>query len=99
MGEALAGVDPAWAYFLGGALGAGAGAFGGSLVEDRAHPDVSNVLLAAGVLLVIPTTILVGNLVDDRPPPPSHVRLLAPSVRIETGRHPGATLELVRGQF
>jgi hypothetical protein len=55
--EAVAGVKPAWAYLAGGALGAVGGGIGGYYVEQASDPRPSFYLLAAGMALIIPTTV------------------------------------------
>jgi len=55
--EALAGTKPAWAYILGGVVGAGGGAVGGYYVEQNADSKISVYMLAGGLALVIPTTV------------------------------------------
>ena len=59
--EALVGVEPAWAYLLGGTLSAAAGGYAGYVAERDADPDVSAWLLGGGLALLIPTVIWVGN--------------------------------------
>lgn len=66
--EAAFGVQPAWAYLVGGALGAGAGGYGGYLVERNASPKVSLYMLAGGMALVIPTTVAVLHATSFKPP-------------------------------
>lgn len=73
---AAAGVRPAWAYGVGGGLGAAAGVVGGYFVEQDASPKVSLYLLVGGMTLIIPTTVAVlsttayepVNYVEDCPP-------------------------------
>lgn len=62
------GVQPTWAYLLGGVLGAGAGGYGGYLVEQNASPKLSLYMLAGGMALVIPTTVAVLEATSFRPP-------------------------------
>jgi hypothetical protein len=57
--EAAFGVKPAWAYLLGGAVGAGGGVIAGWQVQKNADPKVSMYFLAGGMALVIPTTVAV----------------------------------------
>lgn len=66
--EAAFGVQPTWAYLLGGALGAGAGGYGGYLVEQSASPKLSLYMLAGGMALVIPTTVAVLQATSYKPP-------------------------------
>lgn len=65
--EAAFGVKPAWAYLLGGALGAGAGAYGGYVIEREASPKVSLYMLAGGMALIIPTTVAVLQATSFKP--------------------------------
>jgi hypothetical protein len=103
IGEAIFEVEPAWAYFVGAALGAVAGGYAGSIVEQRAEREASLILLAAGVGLVIPTAVWVGNARQPRPPPaPEHVELLLPRVRVGWGAaDPGTSVsvDVLRGRF
>ncbi len=101
IGEAIAEVEPTWAYALGGALGAGAGAYAGLLVEQGAAREVSLILLAAGVGLVIPTAVWVGNARQPRPAA-DRVQLLLPRVRLDVSaleKPPGVSVDMLRGQF
>lgn len=66
--EAVAGVKPAWAYLLGGGLGAVGGGIGGYYVEQGDDPKPSYYLLAAGMALIIPTTVAVLQSTSYRPP-------------------------------
>jgi len=66
--EAAFGVKSGWVYLLSGALGAGAGGFGGSLIEKEADPKVSVYMLAGGMALVIPTTVAVLQAISYSPP-------------------------------
>jgi len=67
LGETAAGVEPLWAYVLGGALGAAAGGFAGHLVEENAVPEASAFLLGGGLALLIPSVVWVGNAHQRRP--------------------------------
>lgn len=102
IGEALFGVEPGWAYFVGGAIGAGAGAYAGHVVEREATHEVSLVLLAAGVGLVIPTLVWVGNARQPTPPPTDRARWLPPRARVSFDperRAPTLSLDVVRARF
>lgn len=66
--EALAGVKPTWAYLLGGGLGAVGGGVGGYFIEQGSDPKPSYYLLAAGMALIIPTTVAVLQSTSYRPP-------------------------------
>lgn len=59
LAEAAIGVRPAWAYLVGGVVGAAGGAAAGYHAERQASPRVNVYLLAGGMALVIPTTIAV----------------------------------------
>jgi hypothetical protein len=73
--EAAAETKPAWAYAVGGGLGAIGGGIGGFFAQD-ADPKVSLYLLVGGMALALPTTVAVlsaaayepVNYVEDRPP-------------------------------
>jgi hypothetical protein len=102
IGEALFGVKPTWAYFVGGALGGGAGAYAGHIVEQETRSEVSIIVLAAGVGLVIPTLVWVGNARQPTPAPTDGARWLPPraSVAFDPSRRvPSVTLDVVRGEF
>lgn len=88
--EAAFGVQPTWAYLLGGALGAGAGGYGGYLVEQNASPKVSLYMLAGGMALVIPTTVAVLHATSFKPP--AEYREDNPSVPFPAAEPPRATL-------
>ncbi len=66
--EAIIGVKPAWAYVVGGVAGAAGGGFGGYFAEERATAKLSLYLLAGGMALVIPTTIVVLDRTAYEPP-------------------------------
>ena len=73
--EAAADTKPAWAYAVGGGLGAIGGGIGGFFAQD-ADAKVSLYLLVGGMALVLPTTVAVlsatayepFNYSEDRPP-------------------------------
>jgi hypothetical protein len=75
--EAAIGVKPAWAYAVGGGIGAVAGGVGGLIIENDLNPKVSLYMLVGGMALAIPTTVAVlsvtayepVNYVEDRPVP------------------------------
>jgi hypothetical protein len=74
--EAAAGTKPAWAYAVGGGLGAAGGAVGGYFTEKGSSAKLPIYLLVGGMALAIPTTVAVlsttayepTNYVEDRPP-------------------------------
>lgn len=68
MTEAALGVEPAWAYLVGGAAGAGAGAFGGYYLGGTSSAVPSSWALAGGIALVIPTMIAVVAATSFDPP-------------------------------
>jgi hypothetical protein len=57
--EAAAGMKSGWGYLIGGAVGAGGGAFAGLQAQKNADPKISMYLLAGGMALVIPTVVAV----------------------------------------
>jgi MFS family permease len=62
--ESIAGVHPAWAYLLGGGLGAVGGGVGGYFIEQASFSSDGRVpmyLLAGGLALVIPSIVLTLN--------------------------------------
>jgi len=61
-------VRPVWAYALGGGLGAVAGGIGGYFLDDAGNTPASMTLLVAGLLLAVPTTIVVLNATSYQPP-------------------------------
>jgi len=73
--EAAAETKPAWAYAVGGGLGAIGGGVGGYFAE-KGDPKISLYLLVGGMALALPTTVAVlsaaayepVNYVEDRPP-------------------------------
>jgi hypothetical protein len=76
--EAAFGLKSGWLYLLGAAVGGGAGAYGGYLVEKDGNPQSSLYMLAGGMALVIPTTVAIlqatsyqppEDYTEDRPPP------------------------------
>jgi hypothetical protein len=66
--EAAFGVKSGWVYVLSGVLGAGAGGFGGSVLEKEADAKVSVYMLAGGMALIIPTTVAVLQATSYSPP-------------------------------
>jgi hypothetical protein len=66
--EAAFGVKSGWVYVLSGVVGAGAGGFGGSVIEKEADPKVSVYMLAGGMALVIPTVVAVLQATSYSPP-------------------------------
>lgn len=66
--QALVGVEPTWAYLLGGTLSAAAGGYAGHVIERDADPDVSAWLLGGGLAFLIPTVIWVGNARETKRP-------------------------------
>ena len=73
--EAAAETKPAWAYAVGGGLGAIGGGIGGYFAQ-QGDPKISLYLLLGGMALALPTTVAVlsaaayepVNYVEDRPP-------------------------------
>lgn len=74
--EAAASVKPAWAYAVGGGIGAVAGGVGGYFAEHGGDAKLSMYLLVGGMALALPTTVAVlsasayepTNYMEDRPP-------------------------------
>lgn len=66
--EAAFGVKPAWAYLVGAAAGAGAGALGGYYIADAAGSKPTSFLLAGGIAFVIPTLLAVATATTFNPP-------------------------------
>lgn len=74
--EAAASVKPAWAYAVGGGLGAVAGGVGGYFAENSGDAKLSMYLLVGGMALALPTTVAVlsasayepTNYTEDHPP-------------------------------
>lgn len=57
--EGAFGVKPGWAYAVGGVVGAAGGGVGGYFVEGAVDPKISLYMLAGGMALIIPTTVVV----------------------------------------
>jgi hypothetical protein len=55
--EAALDVSPDWLYYVGGGVGAVGGGIGGYYLESALSPKSNMLLLAAGMLLAIPTTV------------------------------------------
>lgn len=74
--EAAASVKPAWAYAVGGILGAAGGGVGGYFAEQGGDAKLSIYLLVGGMALALPTTVAVlsasayepTNYMEDHPP-------------------------------
>jgi hypothetical protein len=66
--EAAVGVKSGWVYVLTGLVGAGAGGYGGYVVEQEADSKVAVYMLAGGMALVIPTTVAVLQATSYSPP-------------------------------
>jgi hypothetical protein len=66
--EAAFKVRPVWAYALGGGLGGVAGSIGGFALDEAGNTPMSMTLLVAGLLLAVPTTIVVLNATNYHPP-------------------------------
>jgi hypothetical protein len=108
LGEALAQVDPVWAYLLGGGLGAAVGGYAGLVATEEANPDVSAYIVGAGALLLLPTIVWVGNLRRHPTPrepvsvPPGHARepsATAESRALAMPAHPVVVVPVVFGHF
>jgi hypothetical protein len=66
--EAAFKVQPGWAYIVGGVGGAAAGGVGGYFIEQEANPKTTMLMLAGGMALIIPTTVLVLSATAYEPP-------------------------------
>src|SRR3954468_19223070 len=66
--EAAFKVQPGWAYLVGGVGGAAAGGVGGYFIEQDANPKTTMLMLAGGMALIIPTTVLVLSATAYEPP-------------------------------
>ncbi len=66
--EALVGVEKPWAYAGGALVGMAGGGVGGYYIEKGADRKVPLYMLAGGVALVIPATIVALNATAYRPP-------------------------------
>ncbi|MBN1610895.1 MAG: hypothetical protein JW940_29965 [Polyangiaceae bacterium] len=66
--EAALHLKPAWAYLVGGGAGAAAGGVGGYFLEKHATSKTNMLVLAAGMLLVIPTTVAILSATAYEPP-------------------------------
>ena len=76
--EAVIGVKPRWAYYVGGAAGAVAGGVGGYFLEENLSAKTNMFLLSAGMVLAIPTTIAMLAATQYEPPA-SYVQDQAPT--------------------
>jgi hypothetical protein len=61
-------VHPTWWYLVGAGAGAAAGGVGGHFLESSLDARGSMILLAAGMLLAVPTTVFVLNAAAYSPP-------------------------------
>jgi hypothetical protein len=66
--EAALHLKPAWAYLVGGGAGAAAGGVGGYFLERHATSKTNMLVLGAGMLLVIPTTVAILSATAYEPP-------------------------------
>jgi hypothetical protein len=66
--EAALKVKPAWAYIVGGVVGAAGGGVGGYFLEQEGDAKLSLYALAGGFALVIPTTVAVLSATAYEPP-------------------------------
>ncbi len=67
--EAALKLNSPWAYVIGGVGGAAAGGVGGYYLEGSLSPKSNTLLLTAGLLFVIPTTVAVLANTAYTPPP------------------------------
>ena len=68
IGEAIAGVRPSWAYWLGGTVGMVGGGVGGYFLEQGGDARLAMYLMTGGTALIIPTAIVVLNATSFREP-------------------------------
>lgn len=66
--EAALNVKPAWAYLVGGGAGAAAGGVGGYFLEKHANSKTNMLVLATGMLFVIPTAVAILSATAYEPP-------------------------------
>jgi hypothetical protein len=66
--EAALGVKPPLAYILGGAAGGVAGGAAGYFLEKNASEKANTLVLAGGMLLIIPTTVAILSATAYEPP-------------------------------
>jgi len=104
--EAVAGVEPLWAYVLGTGLAAAGGAYAGLRIAENSDPDVSNWMVGAGVVLLLPTVVWVGDAREKTTPPEpvtiarSQERFAQPPLgKTEFQARPGVYLPIVSGRF
>lgn len=71
--EAGFGVKPLWGYAIGAAVGGTAGALGGYALDEAGQAGAGMALLAVGLLVAVPTTILVLERTRYHEPPPDGV--------------------------
>jgi hypothetical protein len=90
--EAALGVEPAWAYLVGGAAGAGAGALGGYYVGGASSSKPSSFMLAGGIALVIPSLIAVASATSFSPPD-HYQRDMSPEDELELDDEPEPMLD------
>ncbi len=57
-GEAIAGLERPWLYWLGAGLGAGAGGYGGYVLDEQKDARLSTMALALGMALSIPAFVV-----------------------------------------
>lgn len=76
--EALVGVRPGWAYMVGAGVGAAGGGVGGYFLEDNLSPKTATLLMAGGMVLAIPATIVALS-ASSYKPPRDYVQDSAPS--------------------
>lgn len=81
-GMALFDVQNPWAYVIGGGVGAAAGGVGGYFLEDAIDARGAMLMLAAGMVLAIPTTVYVLDTAAYRPPA-DYIKDTAPMERTE----------------
>ncbi len=87
-GEALLGVNNPWAYGAGCLAGGVGGAFAGSYLERSITEQTSMLLLTTGMLLAIPTSVVVMSATAYRSPPDAQ----GPSPQLDGSVNAGSRL-------
>jgi hypothetical protein len=91
------GVRPGWAYLVGGGVGAIGGGVGGYFLEDSVDARASMLILAAGMVLAVPTTVVVLNATAYQPPADYIQDQAPPATEATPGEVPAATAPAVTG--
>jgi hypothetical protein len=94
IGEAAIGLEPGWAYLVGGIAGAGAGGLAGYYIGDGSTSKAPSFLLAGGIALVIPAMIGVVSATHFQPPENYRQDVVPEDEPPIEDEPPGAQLEL-----